>query len=78
MKLFYPSAMPGTFIDIDDIADVAVATPGTGLTTKLFELTGPRSMTFAECVEAIALKLTTVRLTVRWMLTSKLLSLKMY
>lgn len=43
------------FIDIDDIADVAVATLlEPGLHNRLFELTGPRSMTFAECVEAIA------------------------
>jgi len=43
------------FIDIDDIADVAVATLlEPGLHNRLFELTGPRCMTFTECVEAIA------------------------
>ena len=43
------------FIDIDDIADVAVAALlEPGLHNRLFELTGPRTMTFAECVEAIA------------------------
>ena len=43
------------FIDVDDIADVAVAT----LTqptqrNKLFEVTGPRAMTFAQCTEEIS------------------------
>ena len=43
------------FIDIDDIADVAVATlMEPGLRNRLFELTGPRAMTFAECVHEIA------------------------
>lgn len=43
------------FVDADDIADVAVAT----LTdpkhrNKLYELTGPRALTFAQCVEEIS------------------------
>lgn len=43
------------FIDVDDIADVAVA----ALTqercrNQLFEVTGPRAITFAECVQAIS------------------------
>lgn len=43
------------FIDIDDIAEIAVA----ALTTndhagKLYEVTGPRSLTFKEVIEAIA------------------------
>lgn len=43
------------FIDIDDIADVAVATfLEPGLRNRLFEVTGPRTMTFNECVEAIS------------------------
>ena len=43
------------FIDIDDIADVAVATlTRPELRNRVFEVSGPRAMTFAECVEAIA------------------------
>ena len=43
------------FIDADDIADVAVA----ALTedshrNKLFEVTGPRALSFAECIQEIA------------------------
>jgi uncharacterized protein YbjT (DUF2867 family) len=43
------------FIDVDDIADVAVA----ALTeprhrNKLFEVSGPRALTFAECIQTIA------------------------
>ena len=43
------------FIDADDIADVAVA----ALTeprhrNKLFEVTGPRALTFAQCIQEIA------------------------
>lgn len=43
------------FVDVEDIAEVAVA----ALTTadhagQLYELTGPRALTFAEAVEAIA------------------------
>ena len=43
------------FVDADDIADVAVAAlTQPGLRNKLFELTGPRALTFAQCVEEIA------------------------
>ena len=43
------------FIDIDDIADVVVATfLEPGLRNRLFELTGPRSMDFAECLDEIS------------------------
>ena len=43
------------FIDVDDIADVAVA----ALTepshrNKLFEVTGPRALTFAQCIQEIS------------------------
>jgi uncharacterized protein YbjT (DUF2867 family) len=48
-------AVPEPFIDADDIADVAVA----ALTderhaNRLYEVTGPRSLTFAEAVDEIA------------------------
>ena len=44
------------FIDIDDIADVAVAALlEPGLHNRLFEVTGPRTMTFAECMEEISI-----------------------
>ena len=43
------------FIDVDDIADVAVAAfMEPGLRNRLFEVTGPRAMTFAECVDEIS------------------------
>lgn len=43
------------FIDIDDIADVAVATLlEPGLRNRLFEVTGPRLMSFADCAQAIS------------------------
>ena len=43
------------FIDIDDIADVAVAAlTEPDLRNKLFEVTGPRAMTFAQCVQEIS------------------------
>lgn len=43
------------FIDIDDIADVVVAAfMEPGLRNRLFEVTGPRAMTFAECVDEIS------------------------
>ncbi|RUM93546.1 MAG: NmrA family transcriptional regulator [Thiothrix sp.] len=43
------------FIDADDIADVAVAvlTESTHR-NKLFEVTGPRALTFAQCIEEIS------------------------
>ncbi|MEM9533518.1 MAG: NmrA family transcriptional regulator [Pseudomonadota bacterium] len=43
------------FIDVDDIADVAVAAlTRPELHNRLFEVSGPRAMTFAESVEEIA------------------------
>ncbi|TCK18238.1 uncharacterized protein YbjT (DUF2867 family) [Thiogranum longum] len=43
------------FIDADDIADVAVAAlTEPGHRNRLFEVTGPRAMTFAQCVEEIS------------------------
>ena len=43
------------FIDIDDIADVAVATlTRPELRNQLFEVSGPRALTFAQCVAEIS------------------------
>ena len=43
------------FIDIDDIADVAVAAlTQPELRNRLFEVSGPRAMTFAQCVAEIS------------------------
>ena len=43
------------FIDVDDIADVTVAAlTQSSLRNKLFEVTGPRAMTFAQCVAEIS------------------------
>ena len=43
------------FIDVDDIADVAVAAlTRDSLKNQLFEVTGPRLMTFADCIAAIS------------------------
>jgi uncharacterized protein YbjT (DUF2867 family) len=43
------------FIDVDDIADVAVATlTRPELRNRLFEVSGPRAMTFAQCAETIS------------------------
>jgi uncharacterized protein YbjT (DUF2867 family) len=43
------------FVDADDIADVAVAAlTEKGHVEKLYELTGPRLLSFAEAVEEIA------------------------
>ena len=43
------------FLDADDIADVAVAClTEPGHQNKLYELTGPRALTFAQCVKAIS------------------------
>ena len=43
------------FVDADDIADVAVAAlTEEGHTGQIYELTGPRCLTFAEAVEEIA------------------------
>ena len=43
------------FIDADDIADVAVAAlTEDGHRNRLFEVTGPRALSFAECIQEIA------------------------
>lgn len=43
------------FVDVDDIADVAVAAlTETGHSNKLYELTGPYALTFADAVAEIA------------------------
>lgn len=43
------------FVDIDDIADVAVAAlTRPELRNRLFEVSGPRAMTFAQCVTEIS------------------------
>ena len=43
------------FIDVDDIADIAVAAlTNEPLRNRLLEITGPELMSFAECVEKIA------------------------
>lgn len=43
------------FIDIDDIADVAVATlTRPELRNRLFEVSGPRALTFAQCAAEIS------------------------
>jgi len=47
--------MPEPFVDVDDIAEVAVAAlTGDGHVGQLYELTGPRALTFAEAVGEIA------------------------
>ena len=44
--------VPEPFIDVDDIADVAVAAlTGDGLAGQIYEVTGPRLLTFAEAVD---------------------------
>jgi uncharacterized protein YbjT (DUF2867 family) len=46
--------MPEPFVDTEDIADVAVvALTGTGHAGRVYELTGPRLLTFAEAVAEI-------------------------
>jgi len=48
--------IPEPFIDIDDIAEVAVAVlTEARQRNKLFEVTGPRALTFAQCVEEISM-----------------------
>jgi uncharacterized protein YbjT (DUF2867 family) len=47
---------PEPFVDVDDIADVAVAAlTEEGHVGELYELTGPRLLTFGEAVDEIAL-----------------------
>ena len=46
--------VPEPFVDVDDIADVAVAAlTEDGHVGELYELTGPRLLTFAEAVAEI-------------------------
>lgn len=46
--------VPEPFVDADDIADVAVAAlTGDGHAGRVYEVTGPRLLTFAEAVEEI-------------------------
>ncbi|GAA4226248.1 NAD(P)H-binding protein [Actinomadura meridiana] len=46
--------VPEPFVDADDIADVAVAAlTGDGHTGEVYEVTGPRALTFAEAVAEI-------------------------
>lgn len=47
--------VPEPFVDVDDIADVAVAAlTENGHSGEIYELTGPRMLTFAEAVDEIA------------------------
>ena len=47
--------VPEPFVDVDDIADVAVAAlTEEGHVGRLYELTGPRALTFAEAVDEIS------------------------
>ena len=48
-------AVSEPFVDVEDLADVAVAAlTADGHTGRLYELTGPRLLTFAEAVGEIA------------------------
>ncbi|GAA1555858.1 NAD(P)H-binding protein [Actinomadura kijaniata] len=48
-------SVPEPFADADDIADVAVAAlTGDGHAGQVYEITGPRALTFAEAVDEIA------------------------
>ncbi len=55
-ELVLPAAdVAEPFIDVDDIADVAVAAlTRAELRNRLFEVTGPRSLTFAQCASEIS------------------------
>ena len=47
--------IPEPFVDVDDIADVAVAAlTEDGHTGQIYEVTGPRALTFAQAVQEIA------------------------
>lgn len=64
--LFLPAVLAGEvalpvgdvlepFVDVDDIAEVAVAAlTGPGHEAQVYEMTGPRLMTFADAVEEVA------------------------
>lgn len=58
-ELFLPAGnIPEPFIDVDDIAEVAVAAlVDPGKRNRLFEVTGPELMTFKDCIEEIAKQL---------------------
>ncbi len=46
---------PEPFVDADDIADVAVAAlTDTGLHNRVFEVSGPRAMSFAQCMDELS------------------------
>lgn len=50
------NSTPEPFIDIDDLAEVAVAAlTRPQLRNTLFEVTGPRAMTFADCIDDISI-----------------------
>lgn len=55
-ELFLPAGdTVEPFIDVDDIADVAVAAlTEAGHHNKLFEVSGPRALSFAECIQEIS------------------------
>jgi len=55
-ELMLPAGdMVEPFVDVDDIAEVAVAAlTRPELRNRVFEVSGPRAMTFAECVAAIS------------------------
>ncbi|WP_420879932.1 hypothetical protein [Rhodococcus sp. (in: high G+C Gram-positive bacteria)] len=55
-RVFLPAGnTPEPFVDADDIADVAVAAlTRPGHVGEVYELTGPRALTFAEAVAAVA------------------------
>ena len=55
MVSFQGVTSPEPFVDVDDIADVAVAAlTEDGHAGQIYELTGPRLLTFAEAVDEIA------------------------
>ena len=55
-ELMLPAGdIPEPFVDVDDIAEVAVAVlTRPELRNRVFEVSGPRAMYFAECVEEIS------------------------
>ena len=55
-ELMLPAGdIPEPFVDVDDIAEVAVATlTRPELRNRVFEVSGPRAMLFSECVEIIS------------------------
>ncbi|WP_027500071.1 NmrA family NAD(P)-binding protein [Rhodococcus sp. UNC363MFTsu5.1] len=55
-QVYLPAGdIPEPFVDVDDIADVALAAlTQPGHTGEIYELTGPRAITFAEAIATIA------------------------